>query len=187
MEGILGEIRAFAGNFAPVNWLICNGSQQPIDRYQALFALLGTTYGGDGVASFALPDLRGRLAIGQGQGMDKGSNLPLTPRFIGSTGGNEEVSLTEATMPSHSHSVIASTVATDSVTNPSSTTYLGPTYTAAGASVGYVPSTATGFTKKTLDETTVQNTGMSVPHNNVMPILAINYIICFNGVFPSRQ
>jgi len=187
MEGITGEIRAFAGNFAPVNWLMCDGSLQSIDAYQVLFALLGTTYGGDGATNFALPDLRGRLAIGQGQGVDKDSNLPLTPRIIGSKGGNEEVSLTEASMPAHAHTVIASTVATDSVTNPSSITYLGPTYTAAGASVGYIPSTATGFAKKSMDETTVQNTGQSEPHNNVMPILAINYIICFNGVFPSRQ
>ena len=182
MEGILGEIRAFAGNFAPVNWLICDGSLQQISTYSTLYALLGTRYGGDGVNNFALPDLRGRLAIGQGQGPG------LTARQIASFGGSEQVTLTEATIPAHSHSVIASTVTSGSVANPSATTYLGSVCTAAGTAVGYIPPTATGFTPKTLDETVIQSTGLSQPHNNVMPCLAINYIMCaIGGVFPSRS
>ncbi len=187
MEGIIGEIRAFAGNFAPVNWLICNGNQVPISTYDALFSLIGTTYGGDGVNNFKLPDLRGRLAIGQGQGVDKDKGKPLTNRAIGSSGGSEYVTLTEATMPAHNHFAIASTAATGSVSNPTQLTYLGPTYTSAGVSVGYIPPTATGFVKKAMDETTITSTGQNQPHNNVMPVLAINYIICYYGIYPSSS
>jgi microcystin-dependent protein len=180
MEGILGEIRAFAGNFAPVNWLICDGSQQSISTYNALFALIGTTYGGDGISTFALPDLRGRLAVGQGQGTG------LTSRRIGENGGTVQATVTEATMPAHTHTVIVSTASDTSVPTPTADTYPGSTITSAGTATGYLPSSATGFTQKTLDPAVIRSTGASQPHSNVMPCLAVNYIICMNGVWPQR-
>lgn len=181
MEGILGEIRAFAGNYAPPDWQICDGSMLAINGFEALYSLLGTRYGGDGISNFALPDLRGRLAVGQGQGPG------LTPRPIASYGGSEQSTLSVSTMPAHSHSIIASTVTTGSVTSPSSSTYLGSLVAAEGPAAGYLTGTSAGVTQRQMDETTVQNTGEGLPHNNLMPCLAISYIMCVSGgIYPPR-
>ncbi|MEL7588570.1 MAG: tail fiber protein [Prolixibacteraceae bacterium] len=181
MEGILGEIRAFAGNFAPVNWRICDGSLLPINEYNALFALIGVTYGGNGMNNFALPDLRGRLPIGQGQGPN------LTQKTIGTFGGSEAVTLTEAQMPAHSHHVKVSTVTAGSVNSPSAETYMGSVTASSGTAKVYVPGATTGTTSVKLDASTIQPEGGSQSHWNVMPCVAINYIICVQGgVFPPQ-
>jgi microcystin-dependent protein len=103
----IGEIRMFGGNFAPRQWALCDGQLLSIAQYQALFSLLGTTYGGNGVSTFALPNLQGRLALGYGQGPG------LSNYALGQTGGSETVTLTTSTMPGHNHSLLATTNAGD--------------------------------------------------------------------------
>jgi microcystin-dependent protein len=181
MNGIIGEIRAFAGDFAPVDWLICDGCLQAIRNFEPLFSLIGVTYGGDGVNTFALPDLRGRLIIGQGGGPN------LTPRTLGVFGGAEAVTLTGDEMPLHTHAVKVSTVATGSVNNPSQDTYLGSVVAATGSAKMYVPQTTPETKIANMDDSTIQPSGGNYPHSNVMPCLAINYIICFNGVYPQQS
>ena len=182
MDTILGEIRAFGGNFAPQNWLFCDGSLLSITSYQTLFALIGSTYGGNGSSNFALPDLRGRLAVGQGQGQ----NPTLTQRIIGSHGGTEEVTLVPDNLPVHSHAVKVSTVTAGSIGKPASSTYLGSLNTTTGQAVGYLPGATPSIVQKTLGVSTIQNSGGNQPHENIMPCLAINYIICVNGIFPQQ-
>ena len=109
MDPYIGEIRLFAGNYAPENWAICDGAQVAVNDYQALYALIGTTYGGNGTTSFALPDLRGRVPIGQGQAPN------VTARTLGQIGGTEKVSLNVGQLPPHNHQILAtSTAATTS-------------------------------------------------------------------------
>ncbi len=181
MDGILGEIRAFAGTYAPQNWMFCNGNVLSIASYQTLYALLGTFYGGDGVNTFAIPDLRGRLATGQGQGPG------LTNRVIGSVGGAEQEQLVPAEMPGHNHTVNVCTDAANlSVNNPTATTFLGSVGATSGAAM-YTPGATPSITKKALNNSMIQPAGGNAPHANVMPCVAINYIICVTGgVFPSR-
>src|SRR5690349_11535310 len=105
MDPFLGEIKLFCGNYAPIGWAFCDGSLLPISENDALYALIGTTYGGDGINTFALPDLRGRVAIHQGQGPG------LSPYVMGETGGAETVTLTTNNLPQHTHRIIASTQA----------------------------------------------------------------------------
>jgi len=182
MDTILGEIRAFGGNFAPQNWLICDGSLLNITDYETLFALIGTTYGGNGSSNFALPDLRGRLAVGQGQGQ----NPTLTTRIIGSSGGSEEVTLVPANLPIHNHAIKVSTVATGSINNPSNQTYLGSSIAASGMAKVYVPGATPNITVIQMDPRSIHSAGGNQPHENIMPCLAINYIICVNGIFPQQ-
>ncbi|WP_071146466.1 phage tail protein [Bacteroides ihuae] len=181
MEGFIGEIRAFAGDYAPVNWRICNGASLSINEYQALYALIGQTYGGSGNLTFNLPDLRGRLLVGQGTGRG------LTPRSIGEQGGAEYISLTSNNLPSHSHAVMLNTTGV-STTIPSSSTFLGAMSSPDAQVAGYLPETATTPQKVSLDLTTIQPTGNNVMHGNVMPCMAINYIICIeNNLYPEHQ
>ncbi|MCI1780212.1 MAG: tail fiber protein [Bacteroidales bacterium] len=182
MDGLIGEIRVFSGNYAPENWLICDGTQLPISTqdYQALFSLIGTSYGGDGVTYFALPDFRGNVAIGVGQGIN------LTNRRMGERGGNSEVSLTIQSMPEHSHFARTSSALSNNEEHPSSSTMLGSVESSESGSYGYIKNTASGITNKNLNEATVQECGSGYPHNNVMPCTAINYIICYKGIYPQR-
>lgn len=179
-NGIIGEIRAFAGDFAPQNWLICDGCLQAIQNFGPLYSLIGTTYGGDGATTFALPDLRGRLAIGQGPGPN------LTPRTLGAYGGAEAVTLAGNEMPPHAHAVKVSTAATGSVNNPSAATYLGTVIAASGSAKMYVPQATPNTKIVNMDDSTIQPSGGSYPHSNVMPCLAINYIICIYGIYPQQ-
>jgi microcystin-dependent protein len=161
----VGEIRMFAGNFAPAGWQFCDGSLLPISEYETLFNLIGTTYGGDGQSTFAMPDLRGRLPIHQGNGFT-----------LAETGGAETVTLTVSTIPSHSHPFLAST-------SPGATT--DPTGNVLGAAVGgsaYVqmsPTTA-------LVAQSIGSDGGSQPHDNFQPYLCVSFIISLFGVFPSQ-
>lgn len=179
----LGEIRAFASNYAPVDFKLCDGSMLPVSGYPGLFAVIGTTYGGNGVTTFGLPDLRGRLPIGQGQGVG------LTARTLGAQGGTEVVAIAEGNLPPHSHNVVVGTVTTTPSTNVATTSsYLGPVTSDQGAGVGYVPVTTTnGASVKPLQVNTVGYTGGNQAHANVMPFTCITYIICVNGLFPQQN
>ena len=160
----IGEIRMFAGNFPPAGWAFCEGQLLPISEYDALFALIGTTYGGDGQSTFALPDFRGRAPIHQGNGY-----------VIGQTGGVETVTLSINNLPAHNHPMLASTNkgATNIPTNavPANTSTLDKEYTAASNTT----MTSTG------------NAGSAQPINIMKPYATIHYIISLFGIFPSQN
>lgn len=158
----LGEIRMFAGNFPPQGWAFCNGQLLAISQNDALFALIGTTYGGDGQNTFALPDLRGRLPLHQGSGFVQGQRA-----------GEENVTLTSQQIPSHSHTVGAKTSAT--AATPSGNVYGGGVTPIFRAS----PST-------TMNAAMVGPTG-GQPHDNMMPFLVISFIIALEGIFPTQN
>ncbi|EHQ27900.1 phage tail protein [Mucilaginibacter paludis] len=181
-DAYLGEIRAFAGAYAPQDWLICDGSLLQISNYNALFALIGTTYGGDGVQTFKIPDLRGRLAVAMGQGAG------LTNRTIGSNGGTEQVQLTTAQIPAHSHTMTVSTVTNPpSVNVPSTVTYLGSVSSPTASGVGYLPGNAAGLTVQALNQSAITPAGNSSFHSNIMPVAVVSYMICMNGLFPTHS
>ena len=172
----LGEIRPFGGNFAPRSWAFCAGQLLSIAQNSALFSLLGTTYGGDGQVTFGLPDLRGRVALGIGQGPG------LTNRVLGEVGGTETVTITSTTMPQHTHLVVAAGV---EATN-AKPTGLVP---AAPLSNGkfFLPPNVGTQTAQVFPADTIQAAGGSQPHENLMPILAISYIISLEGIYPSQN
>jgi microcystin-dependent protein len=160
----VGEIRMFAGNFAPAGWMFCAGQLLPISEFETLFNLIGTTYGGDGQTTFQLPDLQGRLPLHQGSGFT-----------LAETGGVEEVTLTISTIPSHSHPYLVST-ATGNQSNPT-----GNVLDQNNTVKIYKPVSGTNA----MAPTTVGSTGGSQPHNNFQPYLCVNFIISMFGVFPS--
>ena len=164
----VGEIRMFGGNFAPAGWMFCAGQLLSIADNDTLFNLIGTTYGGDGQTTFALPDLRGRVPIHQGQGPG------LSNYVLAQTGGVESVTLTVNQIPIHTHTPNASnTGASDNPANnfwANSTT--GKPYSAAPPAIQMNPST-------------ISSTGGSQPHDNMIPFLCVSYIISLFGIFPS--
>jgi microcystin-dependent protein len=165
----VGEIRLFAGNFAPAGWALCNGALIPISENETLFNLIGTTYGGDGQETFAVPDLQGRVPLHQGRG--SGATYP-----VGEAGGVEEVTLTLQQIPQHRHDLLASG---------------GPgTTDRPGGSVLATPPMVRPYVADTPDTTmatVVGSAGGSQPHENRQPFLAINYIISLFGLFPSQS
>jgi microcystin-dependent protein len=160
----VGEIRMFAGNFPPSGWLFCQGQLLAISQNETLFQLIGTTYGGDGQSTFALPDLRGRIPIHQGNGF-----------IIAETGGAEEITLTVQQIPAHTHPLLATT-SVGTAASPQ-----GSVLAASGSSNVYRP----GPTAVTLSNQTVAPTGGSQPHSNTQPFLCIDFIISLFGIFPS--
>jgi len=164
MSPFVGEIRMFGGNFAPAGWAFCDGALVVINDNPTLFQLIGTTYGGDGQTTFALPDLRGRWPVGVGPGF-----------ALGQTGGVEAVTLTTSQIPSHSHPEMGASVAT------------------ASDPAGNVPAVwgdgeySTAAASGTLALNGVAGTGSSQPHTNLPPYLATSYIIALFGVFPSQN
>lgn len=160
----VGEIRMFAGNFAPAGWMFCEGQLLPISENETLFQLIGTTYGGDGESTFALPDLRGRIPIHQGNGF-----------ILAETGGAEEITLTTAQIPAHSHAVLASQNNGDS-TQPQNN------LTATNASVQIYRAQAP---VAAMFNQAVSPTGGSQPHTNFQPYLCVDFIISLFGIFPS--
>ena len=179
MNPFIGQILMVGFNFAPIGWALCNGQLLSIAQNTALFSLLGTTYGGDGVSTFALPNLQSRVPVHQGQGSG------LSPYVIGSVGGTENVTLLATQMPSHNHLInvnntpgtapdptrnIQAEAATGDPRNPT----LIPQFTAAAP---------TG----TMAPTTVSMAGGGQPHPNIQPYLTINFIIALQGIFPSRN
>lgn len=174
MEGTMATIMLFAADFAPKNWAFCNGQILPIAQNQALFALLGTTYGGNGVSTFALPDFQGRVGIGAGQGAGR-SNF-----VLGQKAGVQAVTLNVSNLAMHSHSTIASLTATTTAPN----TDEGPGGILAGTN-----SYATGV-NGTLAGVTEQPTGLTgsnTPVNIQQPYLGLNHVICLYGIFPSHS
>jgi microcystin-dependent protein len=185
MEEFLGIVKLFGGNFAPRGWQLCNGQIIGIAQNSALFAILGTTYGGNGQTTFALPDLRGRVAVGWGQGPG------LSNYTIGETTGTESVSILTTNMPLHTHPAVSTLNVNNTGTSaviPSATTSIGPAkdintdnvkmYATGAANVPLAPTSVT---------TTVTAVGGSQPISILQPVLALTYIICLEGVFPSRN
>jgi len=180
MEPYTGEIRIFAGNFAPVSWLFCQGQLLQIAEYEALYTLIGTTYGGDGQTTFALPNLQSRVVVGQGP-------LPGGTTYqMGQAVGTENVTLTSNQLPAHTHP-FAGTVGVlaggTNQTNPAGNYF--------GAGGGPTYNTGLGTKPTTLAKGIVAGqssvVGGSQPPTNVQPVLAINYIICTTGYYPTQQ
>jgi len=172
----LGEIRAFGFTFPPRGWMQCNGQLLPISQFTALFAILGTTYGGNGTTNFGLPNLQGSSVMGAGNGTG------LTPRVLGEIDGTPTVTLGNADIPAHTHiffGAIPGDVSEQSAT-PSNTSYLG----AASPNFAYADTTnqIVQFAPQALGIA-----GGSLPHENVQPLLALNYCIATEGVFPARN
>jgi microcystin-dependent protein len=161
----MGEIKIISWNFAPQGWAFCNGQFLPINQNQALFSILGTTYGGNGQTTFALPDLRGRAPLHRG-----------SQNTLGTKAGQEAHTLTQSEMPAHTHIAQAST-------------QIGTVLTASGNVLGkrtaepYHAPTTLGI----MQPDTISNVGQSQPHNNMQPYLVLNYIIALQGIFPSHN
>jgi microcystin-dependent protein len=177
----IGELRLFGGNFAPIGWAFCQGQLLPIDQNDALYALIGTTFGGDGITTFGLPDLQGRVVIGQGQGPG------LSSYVVGQKSGTETVTLTTGQLPSHNHTLTAyntpATTASPAGGVPATTGKSVPNQ--ANNSLFYASASVPNAT--TFPADTIQNSGGNQPHENMAPFLVINYIIALEGVFPSRN
>ncbi len=160
----VGEIRMFAGNFAPAGWMFCEGQLLPISEHETLFNLIGTTYGGDGESTFALPDLRGRLPLHQGSGF-----------ILAETGGAEEITLTVSQIPAHAHPLLVSShVAVDP--NPGNSVLADSPVNDA-----YSPDAA----DTNMAPTSISYVGGSQPHTNFQPYLCVDFIISLFGIFPS--
>lgn len=183
-NAFIGQVMLFAGNFAPRGWSLCEGQLMSIAQNTALFSILGTTYGGDGQTTFALPDLRGRVAVGSGSGPG------LSPWDLGESQGNETIGLNLSQLPMHNHNVM---VSNNAATSPNATT-TGTCYLAAAAGTyggdalsvnmylndGVPPADVLG-------NNSITSSGGSQPHQNIQPSLGLNYIICLEGIYPTRN
>lgn len=169
-EPFVGEIRIFAGSFAPTGWAFCDGQVMAIGQNTALFSILGTAYGGNGQSTFALPDLRGRVPVHVGQGPG------LTDRLLGEPIGSEGHTLSVNEIPPHTHPLGAS--AANGISD-------APAGGVMARSPAGVPQFAAG-NDSTLDPSAVASTGGSQPHNNMQPYLTLNFIIALQGIYPSR-
>ena len=167
-EPFLSEIRMFSFVFPPSGWALCNGQLLPINQNQAIFALLGTTYGGNGQTNFALPNFRGRVPIHSGNSFYS----------LGQVAGAEAVTVTNANMPQHTHTVNAANVTTSRVATPASNFPANSTPNNFYAAAGSLVSMASGA---------VTNVGGSQPHTNMQPYLVINFCIALQGIFPSQN
>lgn len=170
-QPFVGEIRMFGGNFAPNGWMFCDGSVLPIAENEVLFQLIGTTYGGDGQQTFALPDLRGRVPLHSGTGPG------LSSRQLAETGGSETVTLSAAQMPAHRHQLNASTTTALASAGPSGVL-------AASAATQFYGS---GAPSTDMAAGAVTQQGGNQPHENMAPYLAVHFIISLFGIFPSQS
>ena len=186
-DAFIGEIRCFAGNFAPVGWEFCRGQTMDIQQNAALFSILGVTYGGNGQTNFNLPDLRGRTPIGFAQGPG------LSFYQLGDTVGVEKNTLYEENLPPHSHAAQGSINASSNdgtTSNPSGAFPAKSIYPKDRCTTDNVNSYSSGAGTKMADNAVqiqIGNTGSALPVNNMQPSLAVNWIICVNGIYPSRQ
>ena len=167
-EPFLAEIRIFGFGFAPRGWAFCNGQLMPISQNTALFSLLGTTYGGDGRTTFALPNMQGSTPVQPGQGTG------LSPRNLGDTGGSSSVSLTQSHMASHNHLLVTSN-------NDGNNTNPTARYFGRGNQIYGTPANLGSMAQGMLGQT-----GGNQPHNNLQPYLTLNFCIAMQGIFPSR-
>lgn len=182
MEGTIAEIRMFAGNFAPRTWLFCNGQTISIAQNTALFSLLGTTFGGNGQTTFALPDLRGRVPVGTGTG----PGLPNVQ--LGEVGGLNSVTLLGTNLPAHSHTVTASgSLACKSGAGNSDTPTGNIPASSASDEIYAAPAGSTGTMAPMNVTGTTSSAGSNFPVSVMQPYLGMNYIICQFGIFPSRN
>jgi microcystin-dependent protein len=172
-EQFIGEIRMFAGNFPPRGWQFCQGQILSIAQNTALYSILGTTYGGNGTTTFALPDLRGRYPMQPGQGPG------LSPRTLGEQGGSETVTLLANQMPAHTHSLNVSSQAGE-VETPVGTVLAADT---TAAVLNYRSAPIDG----TMNPAAIGVAGGSQPHNNMSPYTCVNFIIAVEGIYPSRN
>lgn len=170
-DPFVAEIRIFGFNFAPTGWAFCNGQIMPISQNTALFSLLGTTYGGDGKSTFALPDLQGNAPLAPGQGPG------LSLYDLGQIGGSETVTLLQSEIPAHTHTIRVGEDPGD-VPTPATSTL---TVSTGGFAYSASASPATNMSPNALAPT-----GGSLPHNNMMPYLTLNFCIALQGVFPPR-
>jgi microcystin-dependent protein len=166
----IGQIKLFAGNFAPQGWVFCDGRLLSIAENDALFALVGTTYGGDGQVTFGVPDLRGRIPVGQGQGPG------LSNYAIGQAFGTETVTLTQPQLPAHTHNVLGNSAVGSG--GPS-----GATWAVGGGLSPYGDAAAS----QALNAGSVTSAGGNQPHDNVMPYQTVNYILSLFGIFPPQN
>lgn len=162
----VGEIRMFAGNFAPAGWMFCEGQLLPISENETLFQLIGTTYGGDGQSTFALPDLRGRIPLHQGNGL-----------ILAETGGAEEITLTVQQLPAHAHALLG--------TSGLATTNAPANNVLAQSTGATVFPYGTDQPLTTLHPATISPVGGSQPHTNFQPYLCVDFIVSLFGIFPS--
>jgi microcystin-dependent protein len=160
----VGEIRLFAGGYAPQGWAACNGQVLPITQYEVLYTLIGTTYGGDGQSTFALPDLRSRVPVCAGN-----------PYRLGQKGGVETVTLSSAQLPAHNHGMRATSANGDS-NDPTNRVW------------GFAPAStySTASSDSNLDPSALSAAGGGQPHDNMLPFVALSFIIALNGIFPSQ-
>jgi microcystin-dependent protein len=182
-QPFLSQIEAFAFNFPPKGWAFCNGQILPINQNQALFSLLGTTYGGNGQTTFALPNLQGRVPIHFGQGLS-GQNF-----VLGQLAGAEAHALTINEMPQHLHPLNVDSTA-GAVNKPTTSTVLGlssGTSSTGQALAINAYSSSTNSPSNTLDSRAISSTGGSQPHENRQPYLTLTYCIALVGIFPSRN
>lgn len=179
-EPFLSEIKIVSFNFPPKGWALCNGQLLPINQNQALFALLGTTYGGNGQTNFALPNLRGRTPIHMGNG-----------HSLGEAAGSTSVTVNIQQLPAHTHQMQAKDVLADvaaGVVAPSASTALAQAYAVpAGGGQAAVNRYSTGPASGALNAASISNVGGSQPHNNMMPYLVLNFVIALQGIFPSQN
>ena len=173
-EPFTAEIRIFAGNFAPRGWAFCNGQLLPISQNTALFSLIGTTYGGDGRSTTALPNLQGRAPMHPGRGPG------LTSRRLGQRGGSEMVSLAESQMPNHTHTLRS----TGAIRGGASRSPSNNSLSNVTGGFAYVSGSDTNL--QSLSSQATINVGGSQPHNNMQPLIAMNFIIALVGLYPSR-
>ena len=174
-EPYIGEIRMFAGDYAPKNWSLCDGQLLAISQNNSLFSLLGTAYGGDGRTTFALPDMRGRLPVHQGTGPG------LTTKNMGKKYGKENVTIKSAQMPAHNHSLNVTTDIANS-SDPTNNVLAAQSDEDLPYYESDIPSTNT----QDLNSNTLSTMGKGQSHNNMMPSLCVNFIIAVFGVYPSR-
>ena len=172
-DPFLAEIRIFPFNFPPTGWAWCNGQLMPLSQNTALFALLGTTYGGDGKSTFALPDLRGRAPMHPGQGPG------LSPYDLGQSGGADAVPLIEAEMPAHSHNLMANAADPANVQGPSPEVVLA-------RSSPFIYKALPVNDAAPMAGQAIAPSGGSLPHNNLQPYLTVSFCIALQGIFPPR-
>jgi microcystin-dependent protein len=163
----VGEIRMFGGNFAPAGWMFCEGQLLPISEYETLFVLVGTTYGGDGQSTFALPDMRGRLPVHRGNGF-----------VLAETGGVEQVTLTVSQMPGHNHAFLATT-------NPVSSAAPSGSVVPGRAALATITPYGSDAPLSAMSPAAISPVGGSQPHSNFQPYLCVSFIISLFGIFPS--
>jgi microcystin-dependent protein len=175
----VAEIRIFGFNFAPTGWAQCNGQLLPISQNTALFSLLGTYYGGDGKSTFALPNFEGNVPLNQGQGPG------LTDRVLGETSGSASITLLSSEMPIHNHNFVGATENATTVTSSGNQLANGFTGNLQGNVQAKMYSTANSNAQMNVNAIGI--TGSSLPHNNMMPFITLNFCIALQGIFPPRS